>query len=705
LVAATTAQSLAVSEEGRPPLDALKEDLRDREMLVVLDNCEHLLSAAGSMVESLLNACPELHLLATSRQPFGLIGEVVWQVPPMTVPESNGAPAGSRGAARPQVLAELLASEAGQLFVERARAVRSSFAPTESDAPAVAEICARVDGIPLAIELAAARIAHLSPQQIADRLDDRFRLLTATSAATLERHRTLRALVDWSYDLLTDAERSLFRRLGVFAGFWTLEAAESVCGDDLTDVLALLSQLVDKSLVQLEEQGDAVRYRLQDSLRQYAIERLEESGELDVIRRRHADFYALMAEEAEARLFSADQDQVLAQLEREHDDIRLALGWSSESGDADVGMRLAGALWRFWQVRGYLREGRAWLDRLLAADGAQQTVGRARALNATGFLTFLQGDYTAARPLLEESLAIRRALADDLGIVESLTNLGLLLRCLDMGAEARAHFQEALRVSRACGDRAWEGRVLNKLARLEFYEGDLAAACDLHEESLAMGRATGNTWDIAIALGDLADVQFAIGQEDAALALYAESLGLWQELGDERGIAQGLEGFAILAAARGRYEPAVRQISAARAVRQRISEPNSPSRKSSLDSLLETARSSLGESIYTAAWTSGAEASVEQAVQDVLESQPSPSAEQVAADSAGTSLAPSADKLTAREIEIARLIARGMTNRQIAETLVVSQRTVEWHVANLIGKLAFRSRSQIAAWAAGEGLS
>jgi non-specific serine/threonine protein kinase len=604
----------------------------------------------------------------------------------------------------------LLRSEAGRLFVERARSARSSFQPDESDARAMAEICARVDGIPLAIELAAARVAHLSPRQIAARLDDRFRLLAANGPSTAERHRTLRALVDWSYDLLSENERVLLRRLGVFAGSFSLEAAQAVCQEDSQDVLDLLSQLVDKSLVQTDEQHQAMRYRLADSIRQYALERLDESHETEILRRKHAEHYAAMAEEAENRLYSGQQEQVLAQLVREHDDIRLALGWSCESGNPEIGMRLAGALWRFWQVRGHLREARAWLDRLLAAGGSEQTLGRSRALNATGFLTFLQGDYHAARPFLEQSLAISRALRDEQGIIESSSNLGLLLRCLDMPGEARRHLNEALEVSRSVGDRAREGRVLNKLARLVYYEGDMQAASELHELSLGMGRETGNTWHIALALGDLADVRFAMGDDAGALELYAEGIRLWQGLGDERGVAQGLEGFAVLAARRGQHEQAVLEISAARVIRQRISEPNSPSRRASLDRLLDQARAVLGESRYRSAWEAGRITTAEQLINQTLANEAMdvampPDVSEAHGATRADPLVPGPEKLTARELQIAALIAQGLSNRQIAELLVVSQRTVEWHVANLIGKLGFRSKSQIAAWAVSEGLA
>ncbi len=705
LVAAATARALGVREEGRTATEALLHDLRDREMLLILDNCEHLLDACAELAEALLTTCSGVRVLATSRQPLGLMGEVAWRVPSMSLPETrHSAPraageagAHSNGSADAGTLHALIASEAGRLFLERARASRATFEATESDAAAVVEICRRVDGIPLAIELAAARTAHLAPRQIAARLDDRFRLLTTGRQFHMPTHRTLRALVDWSHDLLAEDERIVFRRLSVFAGGWTLEAAEAVCGEGALD---LLGQLVDKSLVLADEQSGALRYRLQETLRQYALERLEESGEALEIRRRHAEYFLVLAEEAEPRLFGSEQEQVLARLDREHDNLRLALRWSGEAGGTEVGLRLAGALWRFWQVRGYLREGRAWLDRLLTTPGSEEpTTGRARALNAVGFLAFLQGDYDTAQPLIEDSLAIRRALNDRPGIVESLTNLGLVLRCRGSSAEARALFEEALEVSQSLGDRAWEGRVLNKLARLVFYEGDYAAARTLHEESLARGRQVGNTWDIAIALGDIAEVSQALGDDASARGLFAESLALWQELGDERGIAQGLEGFATLAVAASRPERAVCLLGAARAMRERIGEPSSPSRRASLDRLLEVARGAMGEEASGAAWAAGRAMPPEQAIVEALAGHQSAPAAPVTRSSSTPGPASSGlDPLTTREREIAALIGRGLTNQQIADKLVVSDRTIEWHVANILGKLGLESRSRVIVW-------
>ena len=716
LAASTITRALGVRAADRTPIAALLEDLRERELVLVLDNCEHLLDACAALTEALLTGCPGVRVLATSRQAFGLTGEIGWQVPPLSVPEPpaptfepvRDAPAASAHRTDPDAVRALLASEAGRLFVERARAARASFDLTEENAAAAGEICRRVDGIPLAVELAAARIAHLAPQQIVDRLDDRFRLLARGRSSKRPRHDTLRSLVDWSHDLLSDAERVVFRRLSVFAGGWTLEAAEAVGGEGALD---LLGQLVDKSLVVVDEQPAALRYTFHETIRHYAHERLEESGEGPEVRRLHAEYYLALAEDAAPRLFGTELQPLLDVLDQEHDNLRLALRWACEATESDVGPRLAGALWRFWQVRGYLREGRAWLERLLAtAMPAEPTSARARALNAIGFLAFLQGDYATAQPLLAESVEIWRALDDRRGLVESLTNYGVLLRCVGDGGRARQALEEALAVSQALGDRAWEGRAMNKLARLTFYEGDLAAARTLHETGITTVRQAGNAWDVAIALGDLGDAVHALGDDKTARRYYAESLQLWLELGDERGVAQGLEGFAILASADSRPERAVRLISTARAIRERITEPSSPSRRAALDRLLEAARRELGAA-YEAAWLSGQTAtpagSVAEAVSDLDAIPADHRARAIAAvnartvaPEAGSTPPPAPVTLTERERDVAALVARGYTNRQISDALVVSKRTTEWHIKNLLRKSGLTGRAQLIVWAA-----
>lgn len=483
-------------------------------------------------------------------------------------------------------------------------------------------------------------------------------------------------------------------------------------------ILDQVGALVDKSLVFVDEQPAALRYTMHETVREYARERLDESGDAPDVRRRHVEYYLALAEDAQARLFETDLQPLLEQLEREHDNLRLALRWSIDEPSGDVGPRLAGALWRFWQVRGHLGEGRAWLERLLVTDRpTEPTIARARALNAIGFLTFLQGDYTTSRPLLAESVEIWRALDDRRGLVEVLTNLGVLLRCVGEGAEARRSLEESIAVSRALGERAWEGRGLNKLARLTFYEGDLAAAHALHEEGLAAVRAAGNDWDVAITLGDLADVSHALGDDTSARRLYAESLALWLELGDERGIAQGLEGFAILASAASQWARAVSLLGTAHAIRERITEPNSPNRRVMLERILEAARADLGPA-YRSIWVAGTAAAPAQAVADVLAGREPvsealvnhlarPPGDAMAPRRAARSTPASAASalLSARERQIVTLVASGLTNPSIADALVLSRRTVEWHVGNVLGKLSLRTRAELIVWAHDHGIA
>src|SRR5215207_2916670 len=387
LVPQAVAAALGMREQpGRPLTDTLVDALRENKMLLVLDNCEHLIDAVAQLAETLLGSCPGLRVLATSREAFSIVGESVWQVPSLSVPDSR----------HPSTVEYMAGFESVRLFVERARRRASAFVLTPRNVRAVVEICWRLDGIPLAIELAAARARVLSVEQIAERLDDCFRLLTVGSRTALLRHRTLRATIDWSYELLSEDERRLFRRLAVFAGGFTLEMAEAICsGENLKEdeVLDLLSHLVEKSLVVVQELSGEMRYRLLETVRQYGWEKLEESGEVDPIRRRHANFFLALAQEIEPRIepkiHNADRHMWLERLEIEHGNLRAALRWAVDMGKAETGLRLASALFWFWHMRGYLKEGRSWFDRALA-EVPERTAVRAEALYHTGYLAFIQ---------------------------------------------------------------------------------------------------------------------------------------------------------------------------------------------------------------------------------------------------------------------------------------------------------------------------
>jgi predicted ATPase/DNA-binding SARP family transcriptional activator len=440
LVPQAVAEALGVREQpGSSLTDTLADSLSAKTLLLVLDNCEHLVEACAHLVETLLKACPELRILTTSREPLGAAGEVIWQVPSLSGPSPLLRHA----------LEELEGYESVRLFVERARYRNPAFLLDQQNARAVAEICRKLDGIPLAIELAAAR-AGLSVEQIAARLDDPLRLLTGGNRTATPRQRTLRGALDWSYELLVGFERVLFRRLSVFAGGFSLEAAETVSsgeGIEEEDVLDLLSRLVDKSLVVSEATGDGgVRYRMLEPVRQYAQERLEESGEGDALRGRHAAFFLALAEVAESKLVEPDQVSWFERLEREHDNLRAALRNALDRGKVEPGLRVGGAIWRFWYARGHLSEGRRWLEEALAQPGTAPA--RAKALRGAGALAWAQGDYARAETLFEESLALRRELGDRQGVAEAINGLASVARDRGEYARARALFEVNLAVCR-----------------------------------------------------------------------------------------------------------------------------------------------------------------------------------------------------------------------------------------------------------------
>ena len=389
LVPQAVASVLGVRETpGTPLVDSLRIHLGSRGVLLVLDNCEHLVEACASLAEALLHSCPNLRILATSREALGVSGETIFAIPPLSLPDPRRLPA----------LESLPRYEATRLFVERAKAARHGFSLTEGNAMAVAQVCYRLDGIPLAIELAAARIRVLSAEQISSRLDDSFRLLTGGGRSALAHQRTLRTAMDWSHELLSEEEQAMLRRLSVFAGGFTLEAAETVGtgeGIEGDEILDLLASLVDKSLV-LVDQQEEIRYRLLETVRQYGREKLEESGEAERVRRRHANYYLALAEEAERGLSGSDQAPWLARLETEHDNLRAALRWSLGGGEAEPGLGLAAALWSFWYTRGHLSEGRRWLESAVFENGRLRTRTKARALGGAGYIALFQGEYEAA---------------------------------------------------------------------------------------------------------------------------------------------------------------------------------------------------------------------------------------------------------------------------------------------------------------------
>ena len=547
LVPQAVASALALREEaGRSPLAILTDHLRSRSALLVLDNCEHLVEACARLAEALLRACPHLEILATSREPLGVAGEVSLRVPSLSLPAPGTLLA-------PEHLAEV---EAVRLFIDRARAVKPEFAVTSDNAAAVAEICRRLDGIPLAIELAAARVKALTAPQIADHLNERFRLLTGGSRTALPRHRTLRGLIDWSYELLAAPERALLRRLSVFAGGFTLEAATAVCAGDgvaREEVLDLLGRLVDKSLVMMADEGGEARYRLLETIRQYGREKLEEGAEADLTCDRHRDFYLRLAEAAEPRLHGAEPTVWLERLEVDHDNLRAALRWSLERGDVEISLRLGGALRFFWDTRAHVSEGHALLDAILARAGAQPPGSgmdpirrlRARALDGLARLSARRSDFARARTLYGESLQLWRELGDRAGIAEALNNLADVTQFVDPRLAKRL-VEESLALFRDIPDRRGIAHALSNLAELVTGE-DQARARRLLEESVPLFREIGDARGLAHGLNNLGGILTLQGDYGRAEALYRESLALARELDDRHAIAVALRSLGSVA--------------------------------------------------------------------------------------------------------------------------------------------------------------
>ncbi len=626
LVPQAVADVLGVQEQaGKPIQQTLVNALKAKRLLLVLDNCEHLVAACASLTADLLRACPDVHLLASSREPLNVAGEQVYRVPSLSMPDPK----------RAQTLESLSQFEAVRLFIERAQAVRPSFAVTNGNAPAVARVCFRLDGIPLALELAAARVRSLSVEEINTRLGQRFRLLTGGARNTLPRQQTLRALIDWSYDLLTAAEKTLLCRLSVFAGGWTLAAAEGVCSGDGVEgweVLDLLTGLADKSLAVYEEgvDGDVGRYRLLETVRQYAGDRLGESGEAAAVQGRSASWFLGLAEEAESQLRGPEQASWLGRLEREHDNLRASLAWEEQSADGrEDGLRLAGPLWRFWWVRGHFTEGRQWLGRALARikpEGAgregvgvrEGSAARAKALNGAGALAWAQGDFAGARALFEESLTIRRQLGDQQGIAGSLGNLGVVASGQSDFAGARALYEEGLSLFRQLGDQQGVANALNNLGNVAYQQGDLADARALQEEGLTLSRQLGDQNGIAESLINLGVVAFEQGDFVGARALHEESLTLYRQLGDQRGIACNLEGMSAVACGQSQASRAARLGAAASALRASIGSPFPPAAQGKIDAQVAAVRAALGEAAFVAAWDAGRAMTMEQAMEYAL---------------------------------------------------------------------------------------
>ena len=607
LVPQAVAGVLGVREQtGQTIEQGLNGYLLDKRLLLLLDNCEHVLSVCARLTASLLRACPGMRVLATSREPLGIGGEQTYRVPSLTLPPPQEAAGISS--------ADLSTYEAVRLFTQRAQAVRADFAVNDANAPALAQLCFHLDGIPLALELAAARVRSLSVEDINARLDSRFRLLTGGDRSALPRQQTLRALVDWSYDLLTDSEKTLLARLSVFAGGWTLPACEAVCGFaplDEGDVLDILTSLVDKSLVVADEEatGSKTRYRLLETLRQYGAEKLAASGEVEVVRSGHLAYFARFAQEAQTHRAGPDQGLWLDRLEADHDNLRQALENAPASGVADsAGLRLAGLLWWFWYTRGYLSEGSDRLTRALAAQVSGDRVGqeaRALALRGAGVFAMIQGAYQEAQDFLNESLQIFRGLGDKKEIAASLVNLGNIAYYQGDNDAAQSLYEEGLSLQREIGDEMASAGSLRNLGLVLLRRGDTDAAQTLFEQSLAIMRGAGHTNAIAGLLRDLGGVAQIRNDSKTAQNLFGESLAAFRALGDKGNVANLLATLASLFLQQSRFRVAALLWGADDGLRASIGMPLPPHEQGEYRAAIEATRAALGDGEYTAAWNEG----------------------------------------------------------------------------------------------------
>ena len=656
LLLPAVAETLGVSETGEQPLDELLKDyLHERHLLLVLDNFEQVLEAAPQVTE-LLAVSPGLKVLATSRTPLRLYGEHVYPVPPLALPDLRRQPP----------LESLTQYEAVGLFVERARALKPDFEVTNESAPAVAEICVRLDGLPLAIELAAARITMLPPKAMLQRLSSRLKLLTGGARDLPERQRTLRATIEWSFALLDEGEQLLFARLAVFSGGRTLEAIEAICdaeGDLPVDSFEGVSSLLDKSLLRQEEgPNEEPRFVMLETVHEYAREKLQESGEAEEVRRRHAEYFLSLAEEAEPKLRGPQQLEWLDRLEAEHDNMRAALSWSLEQGsDIELGLRVAGALgWWFWGIRGPYGEGRKWLEEALRMDSQAPAATRANALAAAGNLAERQGDYDRSVELCEEGLELLRQTEEDgEAKLYLLVPLGNAVDARGDSERARKLYEEGLALSQEEGQEWFTGVFLHNLALVSSSQGDHERAIELLEQSVALARRLGDQYLTSYylmnlgneylstgdhegaatlleeglasfrALGARGEVAWSLGslgwaallREDfeQAETLYQESLALNRELGRKPDSAACLEDLACVASARGEAMRAAQLWGAAEALREATGYPLDPIARAEMEPYLASARSQIHETVWAKAWEEGQAMTLEEAISYALE--------------------------------------------------------------------------------------
>jgi predicted ATPase/DNA-binding CsgD family transcriptional regulator len=682
LLEQTVAVACGIREtQRRPFLESLVEGLSGRQVLLLLDSCEHLVESCAELVIHLLRSCPKLTVVVTSREPLGVPGELVWRTPSLSLPRAEDG-------AQPELVVQ---SEAVRLFVDRARLNRPAFElESPAAAAAVAQICSRLEGMPLAIELAAGLARVMTLEEIRERLRDRFRLLTGGSRSALPRHQTLRQAVDWSYGLLSPAERHLLARLAVFSGGFDMAAAEAVglAGAGVPGgVMELVQRLVDKSLVSADAAGGrSTRFRMLDTIREYALEKLQEGDEAEA-RRLHARYFLEWTAQAARGLRSAEHLDWLRRLDDEQANIRLALSWSMIE-EPEAALRLAAAMGAYWHVRRRLVEGLEWLDQALDLEAPKLDV-RAAALWSRSRIRWRHGDYDEARRDAEECAALSRELNLPLELSGALTMLGLLTNAAgDTRAGMEAH-EEALRVSRQNGDHEGVARSLNNIALIVSYGGDHARAKAILEQALSELSASPRSPIEPAIVDSHARVMFLMKDYEGARAEYEKAIEIEARYGDALTLADSLEGLAVLAMEEGDSAHGIRLLSAATTLRVVTGGQPLPPWGEMVQDTLQAGRSKLGAQAAEAAWQQGVAMTMQEAARYALGAPSTPPA-------AGRT---NGSPLTGRESQVASLIADGLTNGEIAKRLRMAERTADAHVEHIRNKLGLRSRSQIAVWA------
>ena len=662
-------------DSHRNALDLLTDHLREKNLLLLLDNCEHLIDGCAQISASLLQSCSNLRILASSREALGISGEYTYRVPSLHTPNN----------AVIQPLDQLVKVDSIRLFLERAAAAKPDFVLTPGNASALVQICSRLDGIPLAIELAASRVKVLSPEQIAARLDDRFRLLTGGSRAALPRQQTLRATIDWSYSLLSDPEKMLFRRLAVFVGGWTLEAAESVCGYEQTpayyfaakkgitvnrfEILDLLTRLVDKSLIFMEETEVGIRYHRLETIRQYSRERFFETDEVETVMDRHLAYFVQFAELVDEKLKGSDEVEWQSRMATEQDNLRAALDWGLNR-NPDSALRIAGAANLFWTASGYSAEGFRWTQRALeqvdksplspGTTEEQRLVARARALRGLTRLYLSLGDNAKARQAAEESVALFRQSQDRRGLAFALVVLAYPLEFLGLRPQAEAALQESYSLAQAEGDVYVICRSLNRLARVVvqlYHDPDLsqqyveearrlaqeaglrsqaAQASEIlgfiashrndhntarayFEESMRLYDEIGSSFNVTLEKSNLAHLERGLGNYAEALEYYRETIATFRDIGQTGAVAHQLECFGFIALAQDQNERALQLFAAANALRERSSTPMTPDEQVYFDEQIKKLREQIDSSAFNSAWTKGRALKMDQAIDLALE--------------------------------------------------------------------------------------